>query len=65
MPVLGTLNPKLEYFNKEYLPPPKVAALSNLTKVDLPKDILDDLPSSKRIIKVRRLLMMTESKTKG
>ena len=63
--MLGTLNPKLEYFKKGYVPPPKVAALSNLTKVDLPEDFLDGLPASKRKMKVRRLRMMINSKTEG
>ena len=63
--VLGTFNPKLEYFKKGYVPPPKVAALSNLTKVDLPEDFLDGLPASKRKVKVRRLRMMSNSKTEG
>ena len=63
--VLGTFNPKLEYFKKGYVPPPKVAALSNLTKVDLPEDFLDGLPASKRKMKFRKLRMMTNSKTEG
>jgi hypothetical protein len=57
--VLGTFNPKLEYFKKGYVPPPKVAALSNLTKVELPENFLENLPISKRKVKARRLHMIS------
>ena len=63
--VLGTFNPKLEYFKKGNMPRPKIAALSNFTKLDLPEDLLDGLPASKRKMKMRRLRMMTNSKTEG
>jgi len=58
-------HPTLEYFKKGYVPPPKVTALSNLTKVELPENFLEGLPTSKRKVKARRLHMIAHSRTEG
>ena len=65
MAVLGTYNPRLPYFKKGYVPPPKSTQAVSVTKVSLPESFLEGLPASKRKCKVRRLTMLIQSKEEG
>ena len=63
--ILGTYNPKLAYFDKGYVPPPKATSMAYTAKVELPAHFLEGLPESKRKVKARHLKMYSNSKHEG
>lgn len=63
--ILGTYNPKLPYFQKSYVPPPKATSVQMQAKVELPANFLEGLPESKRKTKARHLKMITKSHHDG
>ena len=62
---MGTFNPALPYFNKGYVPPPKSTQAASVTRVELPENFLEGLPSSRRKVKIRKLAMLAQSREDG
>jgi hypothetical protein len=59
--VIGTLNPRDEIFNKDYVAPPVRKRLQDIETIVLPNEIFQGLPKSKSKVKARRLKIMSEA----
>lgn len=61
--VLATLNSKDEIFDKNYVPPVKFTAEKIYKSIDLPSSFIKGLPISRKVVKCRRLKLITSGKS--